>query len=319
MGCATSSVSPHGSAADVETKAGGDTGERRSQPIGNGHAAAKGPQPAHGTPRRAVGAAAATSDGGDVAMSAKSPVPKGTSFEVPTAGEDSIIKRHPPKRLMKLEALEKSQITAEELAEKLRAADEKRQRTLESRAKTASASRRSSKRARELLAAKEFEKQHQQTEEIGKKQASAGKQREMQQQIAAERLRVREEKARLAAERRKRMERDEELLVDYELERDENFNDQDGDDEIHWSGTDDLRPYEPDGDNVYMGRDSPKKGVREPRALEPRHSASTVDSCDTDYKRTQASVAALAAASRLRSGVHRGDQDDCDDDAGFYD
>lgn len=56
------------------------------------------------------------------------PVPKSVAFEI--SNEDSIIKKHPPKRFLRLEE-QQHQLTAKELLDKQIRAEEKRQEILE--------------------------------------------------------------------------------------------------------------------------------------------------------------------------------------------
>ncbi|RWS10873.1 uncharacterized protein B4U79_05892, partial [Dinothrombium tinctorium] len=68
------------------------------------------------------------------------PVPKPVAFEITTAengesgkNEESIVKKHPPKRLQRLEEQAPNILTVKDLAEKQQKAEERRQNILEER------------------------------------------------------------------------------------------------------------------------------------------------------------------------------------------
>lgn len=154
-------------------------------------------------------------------------VSKGVAFDV-GLGDDSSVnkptsKRRPPHKLQRLESAPK--LTAEMLAQKIAAAEENRQKELEKRA------RRTSKRRKELLEAREMDKAQQQKAEFDQKTNTYDKNRsKLQAEIIAKQQR-REERAkrvRHKAQRLKNGEDDVPVLVD----PDETYNANESDDDL---------------------------------------------------------------------------------------
>lgn len=96
-------------------------------------------------------------------INTNNPVPKAVAFQVNLEGQETenLILKHPPLKLKRLAPLNVPTLSAEELIEKQKIADEKREKELQ---RKRSASKKSSRRRRELLQAKEFEEK-QQTEQ----------------------------------------------------------------------------------------------------------------------------------------------------------
>ncbi|KAF6023819.1 hypothetical protein EB796_017872 [Bugula neritina] len=206
----------------------------------------------------------------------------GIAFEV-MLGEDKIL-RAPPKRLSRLEPIDGPGLTAEELEEKLRLAERKRNNELESRAKTAKESRRLSKRKRELMIARELERQHQQVKELETKLKSAERQRELHQQQKSEKQKVQEERIRRARNKKEKLLLEDEILTD--VEKDENFNNDDADSWLEGTNSNytvDTGFSSATSERIYSGQESPKKRCNPSSTMRSSflNSASTVNSCDT--------------------------------------
>lgn len=73
-------------------------------------------------------------------------MPKAVAFEIPADPEEekkegeSIVKKHPPKRLLRLEEQPSSTLTAEDIAEKHKKAEERRQELLDEKIQKAKSS-----------------------------------------------------------------------------------------------------------------------------------------------------------------------------------
>ncbi|XP_070578523.1 arginine and glutamate-rich protein 1-like [Ptychodera flava] len=200
----------------------------------------------------------------------------------------SIIKKHPPKRLQVLKPKE-TPLTAEMLKEKLQLSEERRREELQKRAKSA---RRTSKRRKEIMAAREYEKeqQEQQSKQISDKLDSANRQRQKAQNERIAKQKLREERARQARERAKRLDQAHNDELNYEVERDDTFNA--SDDADSW-----LDGYNPNDDNtqgsavsstserIYDGRSSPVKRYNPLTSAEARKRQllGTNDRDDVDF------------------------------------
>ncbi|KAK2167194.1 hypothetical protein LSH36_31g02064 [Paralvinella palmiformis] len=167
-------------------------------------------------------------------------VPKSVAFDIQFDNNniESILNKHPPKRLKRLQPLENApKLSAEMLEEKLRQAEEKRKQQIEVKK---AASKRVAKFRENLERAKELEKhqQVQQAAEIKEKLQSAGKNREAKLRDMEEKFRIKEERARQARERAKTMKQSENGL-EFDVEKDENFN---ADDDDSWFEDDKKTP-----------------------------------------------------------------------------
>lgn len=216
------------------------------------------------------------------------PVPKSIAFTVTLDGEQTQNKLlgPPPPRLKRLDPLNVPTLTAEQLAEKQRLADEKREQQIK---RKQSASLKQSRRRQQILEAQKFG-QEQETQEIDQKikesLASAGKSREAKLKDVQEKQRIRQERARRAREKvRKLNQLDDDL--DIEVEKDDNFNDDDVDSWLDGDNNNNNDMMSADsGDRIYSGRASPKKRInRKEATLRRGISANTVDSFDNAYNR----------------------------------
>ncbi|XP_061174574.1 ensconsin-like [Saccostrea echinata] len=196
-------------------------------------------------------------------VNTNNPVPKAVAFQVTLDGEqtESLISKHPPIKLKRLAPLNVPTLSAEELLEKQKIADEKREKELQ---RKRSASKKSSRRRRELLQAKEFVEKQQMEKEKNKIDTSmktAEMLREAKLQEVRERQRLREERARRARERHKKMANaEQEDIGTMEVERDGHFNaddndswlddGKDGSEEDFVSGT---------GERIYSGNVGPEE------------------------------------------------------------
>ncbi|XP_060072830.1 uncharacterized protein CCDC198-like [Ylistrum balloti] len=218
-------------------------------------------------------------------------LPKSISFSVGMDGEEkpSLIAKHPPMKLKRLEPLNMPILTPELLKEKQRLADEKRDRELQ---RKVSASRKSSKRRRELMAAKDFELQQMQEQEQTKMQ-SAEALRLAKLNDIKEKQKIREERAKRAREKAQRMKQAEQAdLGILEVEKDDHFNADDADSWLDGDNNNSREDRSEMGDRVYSGgRCSPQKQVLD--TTNHRYpSASTVDSFDNAYNRKPPSASA---------------------------
>ncbi|XP_071161329.1 uncharacterized protein LOC143069502 isoform X1 [Mytilus galloprovincialis] len=212
------------------------------------------------------------------------PVPKSVAFEVllDENKSDSLIKKHPPMRIQKLEPLSLPVLTPEMLAEKQRLADEKRERELQKRA---SASRKKSQRRREILKAQEIAQDLQQKEvqqQFLTREKTVENLRSAKLAEIQEKQRLQEERRKRARERAKKINTEDQQEVGMlEVEKDDHYNADDADSWLNGDDNNNDNPSEP-GDRVYNGRTSPSKNTNH-RECPP--SASTVDSYDNAYNR----------------------------------
>ncbi|CAD5122962.1 DgyrCDS11353 [Dimorphilus gyrociliatus] len=221
------------------------------------------------------------------------PLNKPVAFCVSLDGQDRIdnLLKKPPRRLQRLQLdplADAPKLTASELEEKQRIAEEKRQKQLE---KIKQKSRKTSKKRLALQQAKEFD--HSNTEkaqEIEEKLKSADKNREAKRRQQEEKKRAREERAKRALERAKKQKEIEEGGgMDYnEVEKDEQYNNDDNDSWLDGeANTADM------SERIYSGRESPHKqltavrGSAERKARMSGLSASTADSFDYAFQRKQ--------------------------------
>lgn len=185
-------------------------------------------------------------------INTNNPVPKAVAFQVNLEGQETenLILKHPPLKLKRLAPLNVPTLSAEELIEKQKLADEKREKELQ---RKRSASKKSSRRRRELLQAKEFEEKQQTEQEKTKIDASlktAEMLREAKLQEVRERQRIREERARRARERHKKMANaEQEDIGTLEVEKDGHFNADDTDTWLDDGRNDD----EEEGDGFMSG------------------------------------------------------------------
>lgn len=189
---------------------------------------------------------------------------KGVAFEVDLkdGNKESLIKKHPPRRLQKLENAPRPKLTLEELEEQQKISSKRRLQALEQKAES---SKRSSRRRNELLAAVNFSKEHQQqvtSKKLDEKIDSASKNRERHQAEVLRKQKIRETKARQAKERRLRASIEDE---GYDVEKDETFN---ADDDVDSWLDGDNNVFTPQmkgsasttaSERIYDGRSSPAK------------------------------------------------------------
>lgn len=220
------------------------------------------------------------------AMPPPGPLPKSISFMVGLDGEnvDNKLLGRPPPRLKRLEPLGVPTLTAEQLAEKQKLADEKREEVIQQKVDS---SQKSSKRRRELLMARQFdaEQQAEQEKKIQEALTTADKAREAKMKEVKEKQRIREERAKRAREKAQRLKTMDQDL-DLEVEKDDGFN---ADDDESWLGdgnnNEDLNSDAEE--RIYSGRTSPKKRYHsEGNATVHRGvSSNTIDSFDNAYNR----------------------------------
>ncbi|XP_069117509.1 ensconsin-like [Argopecten irradians] len=227
----------------------------------------------------------------DVITNNQPAFPKSISFAVGMDGDtkESLIAKHPPIKLKRLEPLNMPILTPELLKEKQRLADEKRDKELQ---RKVSASRKSSKRRRELMAAKDFELQQMQEQEQTKMQ-SAETLRLAKLNEIKEKQKMREERARRAREKAQRMKQAEQAdLGILEVEKDDQYNADDVDSWLDGDNNNSREDRSAMGDRVYSGgRCSPQKHLQD-TTNQRYHSASTVDSFDNAYNRKPPSASA---------------------------
>ncbi|KAH9488733.1 hypothetical protein Btru_059458 [Bulinus truncatus] len=205
-----------------------------------------------------------------IVVADQTPVPKSVAFDITLDGQsgDGLLHRKLPPRLKILEPLNLPKLTAAQLEEKQKIADEKRERL---RLKKINTSQKSSKRRRELLKAKEFGMKQQMEQEKtvivdNMKQAELNRERKLLE--IKEKQRLREERAKRARERAKSQQNAAEEL---EVEKDEDFN----------NGSDDSWLENGEDNEEEHGLKKKMKQVR------PTISASTVDSYDAAFMRNR--------------------------------
>ncbi|XP_071482800.1 uncharacterized protein [Diadema antillarum] len=195
-----------------------------------------------------------------------SPRKKGLAFEVmmdnDTDRGESIIAKHPPKRLQKLELRREPTLTAEMIEEKQRISEERRRQVMEERGKS---SKKSSRRRKELLAAQQFgniQQSSEQTRKLEEKIDSASKNRAKAQADVIAKQKKRELRAKQAKERLRRMKEEEEEDCNFDMEKDENFN---ADDELDsWLDGENnmvIGSASTTSERIYNGRSSPVKRI----------------------------------------------------------
>ncbi|KAK6997571.1 caldesmon [Biomphalaria glabrata] len=202
-----------------------------------------------------------------ITASDQTPVPKSVAFDITLDGQsgDGLLLRKLPPRLKVLEPLDLPKLTAAQLEEKQRLADEKREKL---RLKKINTSQKSSKRRRELLKAKEFGMTQQLEQEKtiivdNLKQAELNRERKLLE--IKEKQRLREERAKRARERAKSLQN---AADEVEVEKDEEFN----------AGSEDS--WLENGENNEEEESGLKKPIRPNRNTV---SASTVDSYDLAF------------------------------------
>lgn len=240
----------------------------------------------NGTPKRLPATDANANQTVKRTMPPPGPLPKSISFMVDLDGEsvDNKLLGRPPPRLKRLEPLGVPTLTAEQLAEKQRQADEKREEVIQQKIDS---SQKSSKRRRELLMARQFdaEQQAEQEKKIQEALTSADKAREAKMKEVKEKQRIREERAKRAREKAQKLKTMDQDL-DLEVEKDEDFN---ADDVDSWLGdNNNNEDFNSDAEErIYSGRTSPKKRYHGDGSASIHRgiSASTIDSFDNAYNR----------------------------------
>lgn len=192
---------------------------------------------------------------------------KGVAFEIEFERSSSFhgLPRTPPKKFTRLAPLSNApKFTADQLEEKIKQADENRQRELDRKKATG---RRSQRLRAEIQRAREAERATQQQRELETKLQAAEEARGLKQSELDKKKQLREERAKLVRDRaRRKKEGGDEL--DYEIERDDAFNV----DENSWSEGDNFPDTTSDyhtgnnsrydsgtGDRLYADHDSASK------------------------------------------------------------
>lgn len=272
MGCGSSQVGVTESEGPGQTKQqdlGGSGDHKRKHGTPNGRSSK---ESAHS---KISGKPSATDSNANTLRLDQTPVPKSVAFEVTLEGTDTALfptSKRLPRRLLTLDPLDVPKLSAEQLEEKQRLADEKRKKLLQKRANS---SKKASRRRQELLKAKEFEVQQQMEQEkvIDEHQKMAEMKREAKLSEIKDKQRLREEKAKRARERAKKLNNpDEQDNID--VEKDDHFNASDDDSWLGEDGTHDR----------FSGPQKHLPGNR------PTASASTVDSYDAAFQRQQQSA-----------------------------
>ncbi|XP_072031103.1 uncharacterized protein [Amphiura filiformis] len=212
----------------------------------------------------------------------------GVAFEVAVhENKDSIIKKHPPKRLQMFDpAAKPPSLTAEMLAEKQRLTEERRQQELMNRGKS---SKKTSRRRKELLAAKEFVNQEQQQhhqQKLDDKISSADRNREKRQAEIKAKQKQRELRAQRAREKIKRLDDVEGEEMNFDMENDDTFNAED--DLDSWlDGENGSRTVygsaaTTKSERIYDGRSSPSKRFQPLTSAEARRKEAGLSSAVSD-------------------------------------
>ncbi|XP_052275660.1 uncharacterized protein DDB_G0284459-like [Dreissena polymorpha] len=217
-------------------------------------------------------------------------VPRSVAFTVDLDGKETqnTLIGPPPPRLKRLDPLNVPKLTASELAEKQRQADEKREQEIR---RKKSASLKASRRRLQILEAQKFEQEFQQKEKqekIEEALESAEKTRDAKLKERQERQKIREQRAERAREKVKKLnELDHEL--DIEVEKDSDYNADEVDSWLEGDNNNNKDATSADSDeNIYNGRSSPHKTVKRPNnALNRGMSEKTIDSFDDAYNRNQ--------------------------------
>ncbi|GFO10140.1 trichohyalin-like [Plakobranchus ocellatus] len=237
----------------------------------------------------------------------QTPVPKSVAFDITLDGEsgDGLlrVKKRPP-RLQALEPLNLPTLTAEQLAEKQRLADAKRERIKQKKIK---ASQKSSRRRQELLKAREFGMKQQMEQEkntIDDSLKQAEIKREQRLIEIKEKQRIREERAKRARERAKQIQNPDDEV---EVEKDEEFNAVSDDSWLDHSATAGAEAEKSQNQDVDIDEE---EGIQKKvRQVRPIVSASTVDSFDGAFSR------GAPKTYGIESGTHN---EQLKDDADFF-
>ncbi|XP_064623380.1 uncharacterized protein LOC135485369 isoform X2 [Lineus longissimus] len=234
-------------------------------------------------------------------------VPKPVAFDV-NFGDQGSASRRPslPRRLssrLSLAPLESApKLSYEMLLEKQRLAEDKREKALEKNKKL---SRRSSKRRLEIMQAKEFEKE-QQDSEVKDKVKTAEEKRQAKLDEVREKQKKREERARRAREKVRRMsEQPAEEALTVDVEKDDNFN---KDDDVDSWLNDDGDAFCEDPEERLRKKNTAARddsGNYSTRAV----SASTTDSFDYAFQRQNVKPPLQNGIIRVQ-GVANGAADD---------
>ncbi|CAG5127407.1 unnamed protein product [Candidula unifasciata] len=145
MGCSTSTVSPGEEGKAKAITKDKNTFKDKKQIVANGHAEAT----------TEWSKQTIDNNGNKLNSLSQTPVPKSVAFDVTLDGLDAALGgKKRPQKLQTLEPLSVPKLTAEQLQEKQRLADEKREKLKQ---RKISASQKSSRRRRQLLEAREFE------------------------------------------------------------------------------------------------------------------------------------------------------------------
>ncbi|BFZ07709.1 hypothetical protein BsWGS_10748 [Bradybaena similaris] len=292
MGCATSTVSP----GDEDHTTGINT--HMNTPNDKKHIVTNGHQNKHVDSVKTQNSSLdwnkqdIDKNGNKLNSLSQTPVPKSVAFDVTLDGLSSALgSKKRPRKLQTLEPLTVPKLTAEQLQEKQRLADEKREKLKQRKINT---SQKSSRRRRELLEAREFETKL--LSEQNKEVIDDIKQAELNRE---ERLIEIKEKQRLTEERVKRgMERVKDMQSpdddDIEVEQDAEFN---AATEDSWRGIPD-RTYHPTVEEHGLQK-------RVGQAL-PTVSSSTVGSYDAALKQNSMheKVQKLQPIHNLNNNVH---------------
>ncbi|XP_071962362.1 uncharacterized protein [Antedon mediterranea] len=190
------------------------------------------------------------------------PNSKGVAFDVVLDNEekqDSIIKRHPPKRLLQKLEQTPPKVTAELLAERQQVTEERRRKVIEGRAKSA---KRTSRFRKDILAAKEFNEKEMVEEsknKISEKMSSADNKRAHAQEEIKMKQRQRETKAKQVRERAKQFNQIGADELSYDIEKDETYNNDDDDSWLDDSNNRTVSKESTSSERIYDGRSSPAK------------------------------------------------------------
>ncbi|KAK7506932.1 hypothetical protein BaRGS_00001783 [Batillaria attramentaria] len=277
MGCGSSTVGVAGTNEHTQTvhKGGGD--------VNKNHHAVNGVKAKQQQHKQEDRNKTIDSNANNVIPVNMTPVKKPVAFDVSLDGQNTeILLNRKPRRLQTLEPLNVPRFSAEQLAEKQRQAEEKREKM---RQKRMSASKKSSRRRQELMRAKEFEmeQQLQQEKALDDHLKQAELKREARLKEIQEKQRIRDERARRARERAKKLNAEPQEDT-FDVEKDEQFNASDVD---SWLGDDDRTTGFGDENSADERIGSgPQKKVREKSGrVRTVASASTVDSYDAAFQR----------------------------------
>lgn len=219
----------------------------------------------------------------------QNPVPKSVAFTVDLDGNETkhTLLGPPPPRLKRLDPLNVPKLTAEELAAKQQLADEKREAQLR---RKQSASLKASRRRQQILEAQRIDQELQQKEveeKIQESLSSAGKSRDSKLKDIQEKQRIREQRAKRAREKVRKM-NDLDHELDLDVEKDDAYNAEEVDSWLSGENNNVRDSQSVDsGERIYSGRTSPKKQFNgsDDKPLRRGVSENTIDSFDNAYSR----------------------------------